>query len=90
MVKLTTYFLFLKYLNIYGIILLYWKILCKNKEGCNMEIFIMIGVCVLDLFVAVALFTFFIDAIGNRLWRIIIYGICATLIINVLGILSIL
>ena len=55
-----------------------------------MEIFIMIGVCALDLFVAVALFTFFIDAIGNRLWRIIIYGICATLIINVLGILSIL
>ena len=54
-----------------------------------MGLFIMIGVCMLDIFMAIALITFFIDAINNRFWRVFIFSLSMILLFNVFGILFI-
>ena len=54
-----------------------------------MGLFIMIGVCALDIIMAVAIITFFIDAIDNKFWRMFIFCVAMILLFNVFGILFI-
>ena len=54
-----------------------------------MGLFIMIGICVIDIFMAVSLVTFFIDIVRNRFWRMFIFSLSMILLLNVFGILFI-